>query len=297
MAITLITIILIADFTKLGISGDLEVTLDANPTTADVGEKILFNWTIIGNFDSGWINFGDGNITSLAYEEGNSSITHKYTMEGKYNVTLYATTGGLNPTDFTDSEVINIINNPPQFNISLLTQAFEDENINVSVTDMNESNHDLEDGLLTYIYDFADGTQKTSNQSSFIHKWTNAGVFPVTITVIDDQGALDQKTQEIQILNKNPDAYFSWAPDSASNETIGSYFGSYDFRGDMIGDEPKNLDVYDSDDVNLEKVTLRANGDGEWNTWSPGEGSHWELLDEETPDNNPIAALYHTDYV
>ncbi|KKL23787.1 hypothetical protein LCGC14_2421890, partial [marine sediment metagenome] len=238
LAIILITIIFIADFTKLGLSVDLEVDLNASPTTTDVNENIIFNWTIIGDFNSGWINFGDGNVTSLSFEEANSSLPHKYVTEGKYNVTLYGKTTGTFET--TDSLVINIKNNPPQFNISLPSSAYEDELVNISVVDLVESDHDLEPGVLTYIYDFADGTQESSNQSSIIHQWKNAGEYKFSITVIDDQGALDQKYQDIQIYNQAPDAYFTFDPDGDPENFIPYYFGTYDFRGDVIGEKPQN---------------------------------------------------------
>ena len=140
-------IILISEFTRLGIAADLEIDLDADPTTADVGEWITFNWTDNSGFHSGQIFFGDGNITFLSSIHANSSIIHKYKTEGQYNVTLYATTESGTSED-TDSILIEIKNDPPQFDISLLSEAYEDDAVNVSVVNLVESEHDLQDGVL-----------------------------------------------------------------------------------------------------------------------------------------------------
>jgi PKD repeat protein len=288
LALILIAVVLIADFTKLGLAIDLQVDLDANPTTADVGENIVFNWTIIGDFDSGWINFGDGNVTSLAYEDANSSISHKYAIEGKYNVTLYATTNGIDPEEATDSLVINIKNNAPQFNISLSSSAYEDDNVTISVIDIEDSDHDEQSGILTYIYDFADGTsQESTNQSSTTHVWTNAGNYRVTVTVIDDQNAATQKSEYIEIQNKDPDADFTITSNVQSQYILESYYGSFDFQSDLIDDEPDDWDVTDSgdpDDVYTAIVRPNADVSTEWN----GDTPHWSRLDEVTPDGVKI---------
>ena len=291
MALLLVGIILISEFTRLGLAADLEIDLDADPTTADVGEWITFNWTDNGGFNSGWINFGDGNLTMLNYEDKNSSVIHKYETEGQYNVTLYAKTEGVTSEEDTDSILIKIKNDPPQFDISFPSEAFEDDAINVSVVNLVESDHDFQPGVLSYVYDFADGEPITTNTSSIIHKWNNAGNYKVTVTVIDDQGALDQEFQYIQINNKPPDAYFTFAPTSASNNTVSSYYGTYDFRGDIFGEEPEDWEVFDSDDVSLETAIIKPNGDGDKSEWKPSvSGDHWVLLDEETPDGDVIIA-------
>ncbi len=293
LALTLIAIILFSEFAKHVHADDLGLEFDANPTSADIGELITFNWTNADNFESGWINFGDGNVTILSEDDDNSTISHKYTTEGTYNVTLYIE-NDFNPKDYdTDSIIITIKNDPPQFDISLPSEAFEDDEVNVSVVDLVESDHDLEPGVLSYVYDFADGELITTNTSSIIHKWNNAGDYKVTVTIIDDQGALDQESQNIQINNKPPDAYFTFAPTSASNNTVSSYYGTYDFRGDIIGEEPEDWEVYDSDDVSLEDFIIRPNGDGDLTEWTPSvtNSTHYSLLNETTPDGDTIYVI------
>ncbi|GAH39221.1 unnamed protein product, partial [marine sediment metagenome] len=129
-----------------------------------------------------------------------------------------------------DAQFITIQNDPPVFDISIdPSQADEDEFVNVSVTNLQESDHDKEPGLLTYVFDFADGNQTTSNSSSILHKWENGGTYPITVTVIDDQNALNQKTQDIVIGNKVPEPDF----------TIGCEIPStYGFYSDLIGAFP-----------------------------------------------------------
>ncbi|MFX1477393.1 MAG: PKD domain-containing protein, partial [Promethearchaeota archaeon] len=291
IAITLIIVFIIADISKIGFGNEVEVDLGASPTTVDVGENINFNWTSSGNIDHGQISFGDGNVTSFTSSGGNSSIVHKYELEGRYNVSILIWTSENDPSPSSDSLMVNIKNNPPQFNISIPSYANEDDAVNISVVDLVESTHDSQDNILTYIYDFADGNQTSSNQSSIIHKWENAGTYSVIVTVIDDQGALDRKSKDIEIYNVAPEADFSFAPESASNNTQSSYYGTYDFRGDIKGEEPSDWTVYDSDDIGVETATIRPNGDVQtgWGYPTP----HYSRLDEDeaSPDSTTIQCI------
>ncbi len=169
------------------------------------------------------------------------------------------------------------------------TEVYEDAMVNVTVVDLVDSDYDLQQINLTYIYDFADGNQTTSNSSSILHSWTNRGTYPITVTVVDDQGALNQKTEEIEIVNQNPEAMITLDTDIPPEEIESSYYGTYDFRRDIIGSAPSDWDVHDWTTVGEESTaTIKPNIDHSSN-WSPS-GTHYSRIDETTPDGTTIYA-------
>jgi len=183
---------------------NIDVVFKGNKREADVNEHISFSWNVIGSFSKGVIVFGDG--TSVELNNTSNSVRHSYTVQGKFAPIIRV----WNQNGFSASKAlsIEIKNYAPHFEVSVANSAHEDELVRVSVVDLIESEVDLEYGALKYAYDFADNNQTTSPQNSIVHKWENAGIYPVTITIFDDQGALSQKTEYIKIVNKPPEAYF-----------------------------------------------------------------------------------------
>ena len=203
----LIGVLLFAMFSGLYftlIITNVDVVFNGNKREADVNEDITFSWIVIGSFSKGAILFGDG--TSVELNNTSNSVRHSYAVQGKYTPLIHV----WNQNGFSTSKAlfIEIKNNAPQFEVSVANSAYEDELVRVSVVDIIESEVDLENEVLKYVYDFADNNQTKSNQNSIFHKWKNAGIYPVTITLFDDQSALSQKTEYIEIINKAPVAYF-----------------------------------------------------------------------------------------
>ncbi|MFX1478122.1 MAG: PKD domain-containing protein, partial [Promethearchaeota archaeon] len=183
-------------------------------------------------------------------------------------------------------------------NLDIVDNSYnEDDLFHISVTNLVESNHDLKPGILHYEYDFADGNKTTSNSTSISHSWENTGTYNIIVTAIDDQNAVSQSSNEIEIKNRAPKANFSFSIDSASNDTISSYMGTYDFRNDIIGEEPQDWDVYYSETPIIDTAVLRPNGDVETN-WATDPSNlpdyHYQFIDETgDPDGN---VLYYCDW-
>jgi len=203
----LIGVVLFAMFSGLYFTlmqTNIDVVFNGNKHEGDVNEEVTFSWMVIGSFSKGTIVFGDG--TSVGLNNTSNNIRHSYAVQGKYTPLIHV----WNQNGFSASKAlfIEIKNNAPQFEVSVANSAYEDELVRVSVVDLIESEADLKYGVLKYVYDFADNNQTTSSQNSIVHKWENAGIYPVTITIFDDQGALSQKTEYIEIINKPPQARF-----------------------------------------------------------------------------------------
>ncbi|MFW9785282.1 MAG: PKD domain-containing protein, partial [Candidatus Heimdallarchaeota archaeon] len=215
-----------------------------SPNPADVGESIQFDWSVIG-YDQILINFGDGNSLDVTGEE---NVSHIYSLEGRYDVILTA----IDHTGDSVNQVINLVieNEAPIFDFTFDVEnniAYEDEAVNISVVNLVESDVDKAPGVLNYIFNFADGidNQVSTNQSSVLHSWSNAGTYPMTVSVIDDQGALNQKIKDIKIINKPPSADIEVSVEDDFGEAKPGYIATFNWQNDMMNSIPIGWEVND----------------------------------------------------
>ena len=232
------------------------------PNPVDVGEEIRFEWDITG-YQQILINFGDGASLNVT---GETNVSHSYSMEGRYDVIITA----IDSMGESANQIINMVveNNAPLFDFAFDADndiAYEDEPVNISVVDLIESDIDKVPGVLTYIYNFAEGTesQVSTNQSSIIHSWSNAGTYPITISVIDDQGALSQETKDIKILNQAPSAEINITVDEDYGEATSEYIATYNWQNAIIDSIPNGWTIYNLEDLNppIASVGVVESGD------------------------------------
>jgi len=214
----------------MGFSNPHIINFTGSPSIVDVNEPVEFTWTIVGSFDVAIISYGDGNQTemTMTQEDDTYSFLHTYAVEGKYNVSLYVANSLTRDEDW-DASFITVQNNPPRFALSAPLQAEEDELVNISINNLQESDYDRKMGVISYRYDFADNNQTTTNSTSILHKWSNAGIYPITVTARDDQNALFQRVTKIKITNRAP------VPDFSLGSEIPATYGFYT---DLIGAFP-----------------------------------------------------------
>ena len=81
-----------------------------------------------------------------------------------------------------DMETLNF---PPTADCGGIYQGSKDESIDFS----SDQCRDLENNIITYQWDFGDGT--TSNQTNPTHTYTDKGMYKISLTVIDEQGKTD----------------------------------------------------------------------------------------------------------
>jgi len=169
----------------------------------DTNEFVTFSWEVTGEFTSCWVNFGDGNITF--FENSPTSCIHKYSAEGRYRPTLTVaneTWKDTEPLQGGPYEGYMIVkNDPPEFDILFSkNNPYEDEQVTISITGLVES--EVDENNMTYIYNFGTGDQETSSEDSIVYSWTSAGLYPVTVTALDPEGALKQVVKYIDVINK-----------------------------------------------------------------------------------------------
>jgi len=185
-----------AQTNTLLISADLRV----NKFTADVGEELIFD---AGNTIGPWgqlvFLFHDGSEPMVTMTP---TVTHAFPLEGVYLVTLVAV--GMGGITSLDTVEVSIINEPPSATLSLPPSAMEDERVPLRASAVSDSAHDLD--KLTFQWILGDGTVK--NGSEITYAWTHAGSYPVSLNIIDDQGALDSALAYIEVHNVPPTADF-----------------------------------------------------------------------------------------
>ncbi|MEX0285738.1 MAG: PKD domain-containing protein [Paracoccaceae bacterium] len=163
--------------------------------SAIVGQAMNFTGTasydIDGMVDAYVWDMGDG--TRL---EG-ASVSHAFERSGTYQVTLTVTDdSGVANSTARDVMLVEV-NDPPQPRFAVPPRALSVSEI--GTLDATEST-DGDGQIISYLWDFGDGA--VAEGPIVNYAWNQPGVYPVTLTVIDDSGtasALQSIEQNIRI--------------------------------------------------------------------------------------------------
>ena len=253
--------------------------------TVYTGEVITFNasesYDPDGYIVSYFWDFGDGtNATNMI-------VGHAYSDDGIYTVKLTVTDND-NKTDSTTA-VKTVLNRPP---IALFTKSAETVDTNEAIHFDASGSYDLDGSIVSYFWDFGDGTNTTGVTTS--NSYAEDGVYTVTLTVTDDDGATGSANATITVSNRPPIASFtenatvvltgktihfdasgSYDPDG----TISSYLWSF---GDGFTGSGKTVDHWYADDGTY-TVTL---------TVVDNDGAKTSTSDTKTVLNRPPVALF-----
>ncbi len=143
-------------------------------------------------------SFGDGN-TSYA-----QNPTHVYATNDTYPVSLTVRDNdGATDTITRDVATDNYLPDAEAFIHP--TEA----TIRTHVT-FNDSSVDMDGEIVNRTWTFGDGT--VSHERNATHRYSEKGVFTVTLTVIDDASAYNTTTRQVEVVNLPPDIFVSWNP-------------------------------------------------------------------------------------
>ncbi|MEM6628567.1 MAG: PKD domain-containing protein, partial [Bacteroidota bacterium] len=156
----------------------LAVSFDASASFDPDGQILTYTW-----------DFGDGNTGT-----GRTAI-HTYTAAGEFNARLIVE----DDSAATDTLIIPIIirggNALPVANFIYTPDG---TNAPIGVTFDASTSTDLDGTIVGYFWDFGNGVLDTG--AVVIDTFTSAGIYTVTLTVVDDFGGIDTATQQITIL-------------------------------------------------------------------------------------------------
>jgi len=160
-----------------------DVTNGTEPLTVTFMDQSMYFDTITSRT---W-DFGDTNITTTAV----ANITHTYIQNGTYTVslTVNGTQAGQNVTATeTKANYITVYDSKPKADF-YATPTSGTEPLTVNFTDNSTSY----DGIISWLWDFGDGTNST--QQNPTHNYTRTGRYNVTLTIAEQDGDNDTLTK------------------------------------------------------------------------------------------------------
>ena len=139
----------------------------------------------------------DGTIASYAWDFGDGTTgtggttSHTYASPGGYDVTLTVTDdrGG----SATVTERVTVAAN--QAPVARIASSVDRRVVALDGT----TSTDADDTIVSYAWDFGDGTTGTGATTS--HTYADDGTFTVRLTVTDGQGASDSVTSEVTVVD------------------------------------------------------------------------------------------------
>ena len=169
------------------------VTVNANqPPVADAGpdQTVIIDQMV--NFNGAGSSDPDGMIDSFVWDFGDGSIPgtgetaiHSYSIFGDYEVELTVTDNGGAIASDTMLVTVTPPNQPP------VADAGSDQAVMAGelVTFDGSASSDPDGTIVTYAWDFGDGSTGTGVTPT--HTYLTTGIFTVSLTVTDDDGATD----------------------------------------------------------------------------------------------------------
>jgi len=237
--------------------------LPLNPLTSDLVQFSDASTDPDGTISSWLWSFGDGSISN------NKNPTHHYADDGTYLVKLNITDndGGKKAI----SKSITISNVPPHVNFTYLPA----NPLTSDTIHFNDASSDGDGTIVSWYWRFGDDGSSLSQNPS--HKYSDNGVYPVTLNVTDDDGALTSKSLSISVMNVPPKANFSYQPSNplttdsiqfmdTSTDADGSIIAwSWSFGDGSTSTQRNPVHMY-SDDGNYTVLLNVTDDDGEKNT-------------------------------
>ncbi len=190
------------------------VAVPGAPYTGTAGASIAFNGS--GSYDS------DGTIVAYAWDFGDGMLgsgattSHVYANPGSYTVTLSVTDNAAATGMATTVANVNPV--PPQVNqppIAVVGGPYTGI-AGMSITFDGSRSNDPDGSIASYAWSFGDGS--AGSGVSPAHTYASAGVYPVTLTVTDNQGASNSSMTDATVRDASePSLYVMLlAPHSVS---------------------------------------------------------------------------------
>lgn len=188
-------------------SGELSVTLSADPTMADVtdgAQTVTFTASpTVGDAElSGQLTyvyyFGDG---SNSGETTDSSIDHVYGAAGDYTATVVVhDENGNAASDSVQITMTTTVTVEPEHRDVIAALAISTNGTTAPVTatlDASGSQH-KPDGAI-YTFDFGDGSSRQTTNPTVVHAYSLPGTYSVSVTVTDPADAANTSTATGQV--------------------------------------------------------------------------------------------------
>lgn len=153
---------------------DEAITFDATSSTDPDGDPLLYAW-----------DFGDG--TSM--QTTDPSVSHSYAYGGSFSVHLTVTDTAENQSTDTTTATIVELNDVPMPNAGGPYRGTDNTPITFDASASSDFDNvdgtTANDQTLEYVWDFGDGTIRTTGTPTIEHLYAATGTYAVELTVID----------------------------------------------------------------------------------------------------------------
>lgn len=163
---------------------NLPVTFDGTGSSDPDGSIISYDW----DYGDGTADFDAGPVPS-----------HAYAMTGDYQVTLTVTDDAGDTTSDTTGATIGSGELAPVADASGPYTG----DIGVAVTFDGSGSNDPDGTIVTYNWNFGDGTTMDDGGPTPSHVYATAGTYNVTLTVVDNDGLSDSDSTTASITDPN----------------------------------------------------------------------------------------------
>ena len=234
-----------------------------------------------GALDFLW-NFGDNKTSSLKSPE------YSWNTAGIYTVSLTVEDGEGQETTSTKNIEVKSLGPVASFTFSSGEKIRSNDNVTLDASDSSALGAPIKE----YKWNFGDGEEITTNESSTDYSWNSGGYYNVTLIVTDEDGETGEITKMLQVV---PEDYseegqgnelVDGAEDTSTyNLPVEIFVSSISISFSDIGcvglggEVSYSIEVADSDGNQI--------GQGNGNAVCGGEGSSWS--DTFTNDNNEMA--------
>ncbi|KXB00691.1 hypothetical protein AKJ40_00910 [candidate division MSBL1 archaeon SCGC-AAA259M10] len=170
------------------------------PRDPEPRERILF--------DATWSTDPDGRIVSYSWRFGDNEtgkgrvVEHRYSKAGTYSATLTVTDDDGATSSVSKRISVGASNKPP---VARFYYWPRNPSVNRCVFFSASTSFDPDGHIAGYSWMFGDGT--TERGKFVTHSYTDPGLYPVRLTVADDDGARGSSTRTIRVGK-----YLPWFP-------------------------------------------------------------------------------------
>jgi len=192
------------------------------PTDLDTIEFTDKSYDLDGNIVNYTWNFGDGNIS---YEK---NPMHQYKNNGVYVVSLTIVDDDGDISQI--SKAILVKNVPPVANFTWQPQNPTD----LETITFTSTSYDPDGSIVNYTWSFGNGNKSYETNATW--KYADDGLYIVTLTVVDDDGAKTIMEKEINVSNVPPKALFTVKPTKPRQDekVVFNASTSHDPDGDIV---------------------------------------------------------------
>ncbi len=256
-----------------GSTDSTSLAIQVGPSNQSPNAAFAFSPSVPGV--NAWVQFDatsssdvDGTIANVAWNFGDgttdigSVVWHRFPAAGTYIVTLTVTDND-GATDIMTQSILvgGSANSAPSASFSLLPAS---PSIGEWVRFDGTGSSDSDGSIASYQWSFGDGSAPVTGPIVY-HQFTSAGVYSVSLTVADDDGASDTASQPVSIgtVQQPPVATFNFSPAAPAVGQSVAFDASSSFDPDgVIVSYRWDLDGNGVDDAFVPTVNATYNSPG-----------------------------------